>query len=320
MLSVRVFLAIAPAICCLAQTSDSPAPDQIRIGDSIVDISFAPGPLQIPEPRIHAWIADAVQAVAGYFGHFPVAHARILIRPVAGRRGVFNGTTWGNRRSADAFTRISLGELTTSGQLENDWMMTHELVHMAFPDIQGREHHWIEEGMATYIEPLARAQTGQLAPENVWADMIRSMPQGLPREGDLGLDHTHTWGRTYWGGALFWLLADVQIREHTGNTKGLEDAMRAIVNAGGTLDHDWPIERVLQSGDSAVGCSVLEDLYAQMKDAPLQIDLPALWRRLGVQLKDDRVLYDDRAPLADVRKAITAPARAIPDRTVEAPR
>jgi hypothetical protein len=35
--------------------------------------------------------------------------------------------------------------------------------------------------------------------EQVWGDMLRDMPQGLPHAGDRGLDHTHTWGRTYGG-------------------------------------------------------------------------------------------------------------------------
>ena len=291
-----------------AQPADQIAPQQIQIGDSTIEVSFAPGKLDLSGAQVHAWIQNAADAVAAYFGHFPVAHARILVRPVEGRKGVFNGTTWGNRRSADAFTRISIGELTSPEQLESDWMMTHELTHMAFPDIagDGREHHWIEEGMATYIEPIAREQIGQLTVDQVWRDMIQFMPQGLPREGDQGLDHTHTWGRTYWGGALFWLLADVQIREETQNRKGLQDAMRGILKAGGTLDHEWPIEHVLETGDQAVGCPVLENLYSQMKATPVQTDLAALWHRLGVQLNGDNVTYNDQAPLAAIRQAITA--------------
>jgi hypothetical protein len=309
MLIARIFLPIVAAgILLRAQTPNQLPPQQIQIGDSIIDVTFGSGAVDLPEPKIREWIANAANAVAAYFGRFPVEHARILVRPAEGRSGIFNGTTWGNRQSANAFTRISLGQLTTQADLDDDWMMTHELVHMAFPDIEGdgREHHWIEEGMATYIEPIGRAQIGQLSVDKVWLDMARSMPQGLPREGDQGLDHTHTWGRTYWGGALFWLLADVQIREQTNNKKGLQDAMRAIVNAGGTLDHEWPIERVLETGDKAVGCSVLEDLYAQMKGTAVQTDLAALWQRLGVQVNGGVVTYNDKAPLAKVRKAITA--------------
>jgi hypothetical protein len=308
----RSLLTIAATATLLgAQSGMQLSPQQIHVGDSTIDVSFGPGALDLPEPKILAWITNAANSVAAYFGRFPVAHARILVRPVEGRSGVFNGTTWGNRGSADAFTRISVGQLTDQKDLDDDWMMTHELVHMAFPDVEGedRAHHWIEEGMATYIEPIARAQIGLLSIDRVWGDMAKSMPQGLPRDGDQGLDHTHSWGRTYWGGAIFWLMADVRIREETGNKKGLPDAMRGIMNAGGTLDHEWPIERLLETGDKAVGCSVLEDLYSQMKAAPVQTDLNALWQRLGIQVDHGVVKYNDRAPLAKIRKAITAPAK-----------
>src|SRR5262249_25446906 len=149
----------------------------------------APGKLNLPDSSIHGWIGNAAQAVATYFGRFPVAHARILVRPIDGRSGVGPGTTWGNRRGAAGFTRIGVGRLSEQSVLDDDWMMTHELTHMAFPDIEGdgREHHWIEEGMATYVEPVARAQAGQMSADTVWLEMARSMWQGLPREGDQGL-------------------------------------------------------------------------------------------------------------------------------------
>ncbi|HMD50753.1 MAG TPA: hypothetical protein VKG79_16695 [Bryobacteraceae bacterium] len=306
----RILLTFAAAAIVIpAQSRPQLSPEQIHIGDSIIDVTFGPGTFDLPEPKILAWIANAANAVAAYFGRFPVAHARLLVRPVEGRGGIFNGTTWGNRGAADAFTRISAGQSTTQEDLDDDWMLTHEFTHMAFPDVEGdgREHHWIEEGMATYIEPIARAQLGLLSVDRVWADMAKGMPQGLPRDGDQGLDRTHTWGRTYWGGAIFWLLADVQIREATKNKKGLQDAMRAILNSGGTLDHDWPIERVLEIGDQAVGCSVLENLYNQMKATPVETDLAALWKRLGVEVDHGTVKYNNHAPQANIRKAITQP-------------
>jgi len=280
----------------------------VNSGGASIEVTFAPGKVNLPQSAVLAWIKSAADSVSAYYGRFPVPHARILVRPVEGRRGIFNGTTWGMR---GGFTRISIGQLTEQHELDNDWMMTHELLHMAFPDIVGddREHHWIEEGMATYIEPIARAQIGALRIERVWGDMARYMPQGLPEAGDQGLDNTHTWGRTYWGGALFWLVADVQIREHTNNKKGLQDAMRAILAAGGNIIEDWPIEHVLEVGDKAVGGRVLRDLYSQMKAKPVQTDLNELWRKLGIQVNNGVVTFDDKAPLANVRKAITAPRR-----------
>src|ERR1700683_5400195 len=53
---------------------------------------------------------------------------------------------------------------------------------------------------------VACSDRGNVTVAEVWGDMVRYMPQGLPAAGDEGLDHTFTWGRTYWGGALCCLL------------------------------------------------------------------------------------------------------------------
>jgi hypothetical protein len=156
--------------------------------------------------------------------------------------------------------------------------------------------------MATYVEPLARA----LPPEKIWGDLVDGLPQGLPRPGDRGLDFTPTWGRTYWGGALFFLLADVEIHTRTRNQKGLRDALRGIVAAGGNMHEEWPIARVLAVADGATGVPVLRELYDQMKASPHPVDLPDLWKRLGVVKEGGRVRFDDTAPLAAVRRAITS--------------
>jgi hypothetical protein len=201
-------------------------------------------------------------------------------------------------------TRVLLGSLATETFINDDWVMTHEMVHLAFPSVP-REHHWIEEGIATYVEPIARVQIGDLHADKVWRDMVDGLPQGLPAPGDKGLDHTHTWGRTYWGGALFCLIADVEIHHRTSNKFGLQDALRAIARVG-NLQQDWPLQRALKVGDDAVGVPVLEELYDRMKDAPVDPDLAKLWRDLGVRTSGDSVMLDRNAPLASVASSIMA--------------
>src|SRR5262249_53969428 len=159
-----------------------------------------------------------------FYGAFPVRHVKIVVWRFRGR-GI-HGTTFGNQ-----LVRIRLGTETPAGALGGDWTMTHAMFHLGFPDLD-RSHLWMQEGPSTYFEPLARARAGQLPAEGVWRDMFRDLPQGLPRDGDDGLDRTRSWGATYWGGALFWFLADVQIRERTGNRKSADDVLRAILAAG----------------------------------------------------------------------------------------
>src|SRR6202030_2722008 len=84
----------------------------------------------------------------------------------------------------------------------------------------------------------------------------------------------------------------------------LQDAVRAIARESGGLVADWPIERVLATGDAAVGTPVLEDLYAQMKDAPVTPDLIGLWRKLGVEPDGSTVRLTDNAPMAEIRQSI----------------
>ena len=278
---------------------------EIRAGAATIQVDFARGDLDLSREAVLAHVQMAVSAITTYYGRFPVTRARILIIPAEGRAGVLQGTTWGNMGGWPAFTRIRLGQHTTAAELAEDWTTTHELVHMAFPSL-GEDEHWMEEGQATYIEPVARVMTGELKAENIWRDMVRDMPKGEPQPGDQGLDRTHTWANTYWGGALFCLVADVEIRRETRNRKGLRDALRAVVDAGGAIDQNWDLPRALAIGDRATGTQVLSRMYAEWKDKPVTVDLPKLWVELGIRSVGDQVEFDDKAPLAKIREAITS--------------
>ncbi len=255
----------------------------------------------MPAKDVFRWVQSSAESVAAYYGHFPVPQLSIRITPFEGR-GVHNGETFGDRGGR---ITIRVGNKTSPSEFTSDWMLTHEMVHLAFPSVD-EKHHWIEEGIATYVEPIARIQAGHLTEEQMWSDLVRDMPQGLPHNGDKGLDHTHTWARTYWGGALFCLLADIEIRRKTNNAKGLEHALRGILEAGGNIRAEWNLENTLRAGDRAAGVSVLLPLYEEMKDKPVAVDLDSLWRQLGIRSDGTWVSFDDSAPLAAIRRAIIA--------------
>lgn len=274
----------------------------ITIANAALHLDLAPGKINLPEDAILRWITRAAQAVTTYYGRFPVPSARIYVQPTDGR-GVFGGTTWGDVGGSPAFTRIHVGENTTQADLDTDWMMTHEIVHYALPSLP-EEDHWLEEGIAVYVEPIARVQSGQLDEAGVWHDMIENMPKGEPQDGDRGLDNTHTWGRTYWGGAGFCLLADVTLRKQTQNRVGLQQALRGILAAGGNIAENWDILPTLKAADKTTGTQVLTTLYQSMSDKPVPIDFTSLWQQLGVVPANKTVTYNSKAPLAAIRQAI----------------
>jgi hypothetical protein len=273
----------------------------VKVGGATLNVAFAPGAFALPSSAFLAWIERSAKAVSVYYGRFPVAEVRLLIVPAPGS-GVQRGNSFGYRGAA---IRLIIGSDTTDTELRHDWVIVHEMTHLALPDLPD-PYLWLAEGLATYVEPIARVEAGDLTAKKIWGDMVRDMRKGLPEAGDRGLDRTPTWGRTYWGGAMFCLLADVEIRKETGNKAGLQQALRAIVAAGGNMEQVWPIERIFKVGDDATGTHVLADLYDKMRDKPYAPDLEALWRELGVVVRGRRVSFDDGAPLAPIRKAITA--------------
>jgi hypothetical protein len=248
-----------------------------------------------------AWLGKSAEAVATYYGRFPVSSVRVLIVPVAGS-GIKGGQTFGYRGPA---IRLLLGSESDEADLIADWKAVHEMVHLSLPDVDD-DHIWLAEGLAVYVESIARVQAGDLTSEKIWGDFVRDMPKGLPQPGDEGLDNTHTWGRTYWGGAIYYLLADIELRKESGNKIGLQQAMQGINAAGGTHDQEWPIEKILSVADKATGVKVMSELYQKMGNTPYDPDLPQLWRDLGVNGSSGNITFDDRAPLAAIRVAITA--------------
>jgi hypothetical protein len=253
----------------------------------------------LSQPDVMKWVQFAAESVATYYTRFPVPHLTLRVVSFDGS-GVRHGMTWGRD---GGLIVIHAGNKTTPAEFAEDWMLTHEMIHLAFPSMAD-EHHWIEEGLSVYVEPIARIRAGHWTARQMWGDLVRDMPKGLPQTNDAGMDHTHTWGRTYWGGALFCFVADVQIRKQTKNKKGLEDALRGILEAGGNINEDWELEKALKIGDQAVELDVLEKLYAEWKDKPVQVDLATMWKELGVEANGAAIALRDDRPLSAVRRAL----------------
>ena len=251
---------------------------------------------------LRVWIERSARIVAGYYARFPAPRLELRIHVTPGSE-VHGGRTTNDSR---LMIEVSVGRGATAEDLAADWVLVHEMVHLALPEI-GPRHNWLAEGLATYVEGIARARFGNRAVADVWSEYRRAMPLGLPHEGEGGMDQTATWGRTYWGGALFCLQAEIDIRTETRNRIGLQTALRAILDETQGFGAERRIEEVLRIGDAATGTQVLQDLYRQSKSTPLKPDLEAWWTRLGIPNDPKTQPFDDRAPLAAIRIAITAP-------------
>lgn len=274
------------------------------IGGAEIDVYFDPGVAEgnykLNKDQILTWIETSAKAVTTYFHRFPVKNLSLTIKD--GARNRVDGSAYHGKQP---FIIINLRESFDEKTLANDWVMVHEMVHLAFPPVK-RRHHWLLEGLATYVEPIVRVRAGLLKEDKAWEWLIKGTPQGLPKAGNKGLDNTPTWGQRYWGGAIFFLVADMRIHQQTNNKLGIEHALLEIQRKGGSmqLDENWEVRKALSIGDKATGTNVLVTLYDEMRDKAVMTDLPAIWKELGVSWDGSKITYDETANSIKLRNSI----------------
>jgi hypothetical protein len=247
----------------------------VQAGGGTVDVAIAPGTRALSSDAVRAWVHRCAAIIADYYGRAPLPRYAVIVLP-GSRRPVGFGTAMGHGGGA---ILVWIGAQATEADLAKSWVLVHEMVHLGFPNVPGRQH-WMEEGLATYVEEVARVRAGWISEEEFWGDLRRGFPKGLLQSHEQGLDGSRRWGPLYWGGALFWFLADIEIREKTGGARGLEDALRGVQAAGGSIAVWWPPEKAMEQADAAVGGSVIRGLYDRFGRAYLHVDLPALWARV----------------------------------------
>ena len=301
--ALKLALGLAWMLCRPAAAADCPQPadETLKIEAATLCIVFGDADSSARKALLHEWVARSARIVADYYGRFPATLLVLKLRSMDGD-GVGGGRT---TNESGLMIQIRVGRDASAAALRDDWVLVHEMVHLALPEI-GYTHSWLAEGLATYVEGVARAQSGNRDIADVWAEDRRSMPMGLPRPGEGGMDETRTWARTYWGGALFCLQADIALRRQSSNRAGLQSALQAILRDTGGYATERDIDSVLRLGDAATGTHVLEDLYQRGKATAVTTDLDALWKELGVPPDPNTQPFDDRAPLAPIRIAITA--------------
>lgn len=270
--------------------------------ESAIDLVTLDAPLAVTPPQLAAWVRDTGLAVAEFWRGFPVESALIVVLPVSRSEAV----PYGRVLSEGGVTVLVLvGDRAKARALYDEWVLVHEFVHLGSPYIRDTGA-WLNEGIATYVEPIIRARAGWRSVESVWREWLLEMPRGFNAIGRDGLRRA-SGGGVYWGGAIFMLLADVEIRAKSGGAIGLEDCLRAVLRQGGDVRTGWRTQDMLWACDEAIGATVTQDLAARHLRPGSPVDLEALWARLGVRMDEHGTIrFDEAAPLAAVREAVVS--------------
>jgi hypothetical protein len=270
-------------------------------GTSRLDVEAPDGRFALSRRERKAWIARGAAAVSAFYGGFPAEHVRIVLQPVAGRDSVVFGKVHSDDRGSTMVLFVGTNLLPTA--LDSDWVLVHELFHLGFPSLRG-EGTWLEEGLATYAEPLIRGRAGMLTEEQGWAEVIRDMPLGVELCETRGLEHFQDIREVYWGGAVVALLADVTARRRGPDAPGLEQALRAMVSEGWDSRRFVMPSEAIAMVDTKLGAPILSSLAAAHADHGSPVPLDAVLSELGIERQGTGVLLHDDAKLAAIRRAI----------------
>jgi hypothetical protein len=269
---------------------------------SKIDVVSLDGAFAEPRAGRVRWVRKTAEAVASYYGGFPVEHAMIALVPIPERASVLSGKVLPAGGSAVV---VRVGADAPRAALDGDWILVHELFHLGFPSFVG-EGTWLDEGLATYTEPLIRARAGLLTEEQAWSEVTRDMQRGVNLCETAGLEHPGgDFRAVYWGGAVVALLADAEARRRTGGRRGVEDGLRQVLAEGGDATRVWPLGRALDVIDAALGSSVLRPLSERYAGHGSPVPLDAVLADVGVLRTDAGVRLVSDAPLATARHTIT---------------
>ena len=274
----------------------------LDIDGAHLEVTQLDGALDQSFDDLNAWIATSAHAVRDFYQVFPVPRASLTVLPTPGRDSVVFGKVLPESEPGVA---LLVGQHAPRKALYSDWILVHELFHLGFPSFYD-EGKWLDEGLATYYEPIIRVRAGLYTETELWDELSSSLPQGLPAFERLGLEKADDRDGIYWGGALACLVADVEARKRDPQ-HGLEVGLRALREAGGNACEVWSLAEVVGAVDHALGAPTLAPLVRDHGQQGSPFDLAALFRALGVNRDaQGAVQLSDQAPLAAVRRAITA--------------
>lgn len=273
---------------------------RVPVRGASVGVALLGEPLAMGDDAASAWIRDSATCVSSLYDRFPV-DATVFVLPVHDASQIVFGRVLS---LAGASIALLFGRDTPAARQHEDWIAVHELFHLSTPSFVG-EGHWLEEGLATYYEPILRERVGWMSEHDLWTHLALEMPRGLRSDEEpASLEERDDIDSTYWGGALFAFVADVRIRQATRGARSLDDALRAALVRIGDATHGARVADFLRVGGEATGTNVLADVHERLAVRGENVDLDALWRSLGVVVRGDAVDLDDAAPLAPVRRAI----------------
>lgn len=286
------------------------APRTRLLGGLPFTMAVLEGARAASDAGLDRWLAAAVDCVAQpWGGRFPIPRAQVVVVPSGpSREPVDFGHAY---QSGGAAVVLDLASTARDSDLPLEWILVHELLHLAMPWIVG-EDAWLGEGFVTYYQEVLRARAGAFGDAGPWQALEEGFQRGRSQpsvrtlaEDSRDMHARHAYYRVYWSGAALALRMDVTLQQSTRGRLSLDDALRLWSSAAFRARRGWRALDLLSETERALGVG---GLVAPARAALAAAGFPAiddLYARLGLSV-------DPRGRVALLERA--GPARQLRSR------
>jgi len=251
---------------------------------------------RLSSEELSRWLRFVVQGVSTVTGRFPADRVLLAAVPVPGS-GVRFGVV---RRGGGASVAFLVGRDTSLSELENSWVVWHELSHLLLPTLPVADA-WFYEGLATYYQEVLRARMGLQSERRAWQNLLEGFARGaadgspgrpLSMEATL-MGQDRAYQRIYWTGTAFMLAADLALRRRGSSLDAALGALGTQTGVPRVADSSATVVARWSEGARAVTLEGLRASYADSTSFPL---LAGELTALGVGFAPESGVTLDDAP------------------------
>lgn len=301
----RCLLALA---CCLLAMATARAEHVLYDADGRrLEVSVSPRFPVDSRQQITHWAEQLAHSLTLVYGHWPRQRWAIEVETASGSAD--DPIPWAQVSRGDT-DRVSFYVVsnTHADSLAREWTGYHEVSHLLLP-YRGWGDTWFSEGLASYYQNLIQARAGLITEQDMWQRLHAGFERGRndTRFDGLSLISVNRqmrrnggYMRVYWSGAWYFLAADLRLRQRSGGSYGLDNALRDLNDCCG--EDALSVPEIIHQLDAASKQSVFSELYTQLRNATQMPDHVALFAELGITIAGDDVVLSDSGAAAQRRR------------------
>ena len=240
--------------------------ERMPAGNGVLLIDWRGDFTAAQKAKLRVWLAAMCETVTRLHGELPRPEIRLALQPYPASSAVPFARVLRNTPEGVLFY---INPDKPLADFVNDWTAYHELSHLFIP-YPGMDDIWFSEGLARYYQNVLQYRAGLLTAAQATGKLRAGFERGRAdtRNASLSLGELSpvmreqlAFMRVYWSGALYFLEADIELRNSTRFT--LDDVLRGFGECCLTEERDWTGLELAAEFDRIAATNLFVPLYEQ---------------------------------------------------------